>query len=332
MIPARDKELYYRLTALWVVCEAFAGGIMHSVKLPFSGMMVSALAVFCITLIAWFVPQKGAILKATIVVAVFKLMLSPYTPPTAYIAVFFQGLMGQLLLRRKNVFLLRCILFAFLALVESGIQRLLVLVILYGQGFWSSLDQYIQKVTGAKSITSYSTWIAALYVTVHAVMGILVGIAAAKLVRNAGKWVHEGDSLLIDLHNGDAIAPQPKPARKKIKVLFIICWLLLMAMLLQSIFFPGQSVLPKSDALQIIIRALLLLLSWHLLLSPLIMKGLKWMLSKQKENKREQVNAVNAILPAMLELFRSGWKLSSERNGLGRFKLFFQIILVNILR
>ncbi len=48
-------------------------------------------------LIAYYVPLKGAILKATIIVAIFKMMLSPHTPPSAYIAVFFQGLLGQVL-------------------------------------------------------------------------------------------------------------------------------------------------------------------------------------------------------------------------------------------
>src|SRR5687768_16638237 len=98
------EELYYRLVSLWIVCEAFAGGILHAARIPFTGMMVSSLSVTCISLIAFFVPSRTAILKATIIVAFFKLMLSPHSPPTAYVALFFQGYMGQLLFINRKYF------------------------------------------------------------------------------------------------------------------------------------------------------------------------------------------------------------------------------------
>ena len=129
---AFDKQIYYRLIALWVLCEAVLGGMMHAVKIPFAGIVVSSAAVICISLIAYYVPVKGAILKATIIVAIFKLMLSPHTPPTAYVAVFFQGLMGQILFFNLRFFRLSCILLAVLALVESPIQRIIVVTVLYG--------------------------------------------------------------------------------------------------------------------------------------------------------------------------------------------------------
>src|SRR5687767_5786888 len=101
-----NATLYYRLVALWVVCEAFAGGLMHAAKIPFTGMVVSSLAVACIMLIAYHVPSRSAILKATVTVAFFKLLLSPHSPPTAYIAVFFQGYLGYLLFNHRKHFLL----------------------------------------------------------------------------------------------------------------------------------------------------------------------------------------------------------------------------------
>ncbi|MEO5990886.1 MAG: hypothetical protein ABIP68_04565, partial [Ferruginibacter sp.] len=72
-----NRKIYYRLIALWAFCEGFAGGIMHITKIPFAGMFVSSLAVLCIILIGFFVNAR-AILKATVIVAIFKLMLSPH--------------------------------------------------------------------------------------------------------------------------------------------------------------------------------------------------------------------------------------------------------------
>ncbi|HEY6503012.1 MAG TPA: hypothetical protein VIZ28_03470, partial [Chitinophagaceae bacterium] len=96
-IVSANPVIYYRLIALWVLNEAMLGGIIHGLKIPVSGLIVGGAAVICICLIAWYVPKKGAIIKATIIVAIFKMMLSPQAPPPAYMAVFFQGLMGELL-------------------------------------------------------------------------------------------------------------------------------------------------------------------------------------------------------------------------------------------
>ena len=138
-----SKQVYFRLIALWVICEAFAGGIMHAAKFPFSGLIVSSLAITCIILIAHYVPTRSAIIKATVIVAIFKLMLSPHSPSTAYIAVFFQGMMGQLLLSNKRYFNFGAVILAVLSLVESAIQRILVLVIVYGNELWKVINGFI---------------------------------------------------------------------------------------------------------------------------------------------------------------------------------------------
>src|SRR6476661_2396295 len=94
---AGNTQLYQRLIALWVICEALLGGIIHGFRIPISGLVVGSSAVICICLIAYHVPARGAILKATLIVAIFKMMLSPHSPLPAYFAVFFQGLLGELI-------------------------------------------------------------------------------------------------------------------------------------------------------------------------------------------------------------------------------------------
>src|SRR5262245_11283230 len=96
--------VYYRLIAIWVVCEAMLGGIIHALKLPISGLVVGSCAITIVCLIAWYAPARGAILKATVIVAIFKMMLSPQAPLPAYFAVFFQGLMGEVIFRKDRRF------------------------------------------------------------------------------------------------------------------------------------------------------------------------------------------------------------------------------------
>jgi hypothetical protein len=85
------EAIYYRLIALWVLCEALLGSIIFTFRIPVSGLVIGSCAVSCISSIAWYHPVKGAILKATIIVAIFKMMLTPQALPTAYFAVFFKG-------------------------------------------------------------------------------------------------------------------------------------------------------------------------------------------------------------------------------------------------
>ena len=109
-------EAYYRIITLWVLAEAFAGGLFHAIKLPGSGMIVSGAAVVCICLIGKYKNSFGSILKATVIVAIFKLMLSPHSPATAYLAVFFQGFLGELLFCTRRFYRLSCILLGTFAL------------------------------------------------------------------------------------------------------------------------------------------------------------------------------------------------------------------------
>src|SRR5258706_2186431 len=172
---ANQSLIYYRLIALWVLNEAMLGGIIHGLNIPVSGLIVGSCAVVCICLIAWYVPVKGAIIQATVIVAIFKMMLSPQAPPPAYIAVFFQGLMGELLFWNRKYFRLFCVVLALLAMVESAFQRIISITIIYGNDFWTAVNGFFKKLTGSEQITDYSYFIIFCYVLIHIIAGIVLG-------------------------------------------------------------------------------------------------------------------------------------------------------------
>ena len=221
-----NKQVYYRLIALWVLCEAMLGGIIHGFKIPVSGLVVGSCAIVCICLIAWYVPTKGAIIKATIIVAVFKMMLSPQAPPPAYIAVFFQGLLGELLFWNKRYFKLSCILLAVLGLLESGLQRILVLTIVYGNDLWKVINNFINGLTKQKVTTNYSLWIGVAYVALHFITGIVVGWWASLLPRQIEKWRNEKKYNII-LKDAAPFSPIIKKKRQRLKTGLLIIWFLL---------------------------------------------------------------------------------------------------------
>jgi len=120
--PNIHEAIYYRLIALWILCEALLGSIIFTFRIPVSGLVIGSCAVTCIALIGWYHPSKGSILKATIIVAIFKMMLTPQALPTAYIAVFFQGLMGELLFWNRKNYKLACITFGSACFIRISIS------------------------------------------------------------------------------------------------------------------------------------------------------------------------------------------------------------------
>lgn len=327
-----NNQVYYRLIALWVICEGFAGGIMHAAKLPFTGLIVSSLAVTCIILIAYYVPDRSAILKATIIVAIFKLMLSPHSPPTAYIAVLFQGFLGQLLFSNKRYFNIACIVLAVLALVESAIQRILVLVIVYGNDLWKAINLFIQKLTNEKDPANYSFIIAFFYILLHALIGVFVGIHAARMAKRSSGWKNMYPDLTFDKMDPiTEIETHKNSNSKKIKLVFILIWLALIVFYIQSYLDPKHALIPSGVVINIILRSVLILLSWTLILSPLLMLLIKNLLRSQQLQNKQVINEVMQLLPQTRYIFKQSFKLSESKKGFSRIKSFFKILLINIL-
>ncbi|MFT3981079.1 MAG: hypothetical protein QM687_11455 [Ferruginibacter sp.] len=325
-----STALFYRITALWVICEAFAGGIMHAAKIPFTGMLVSGLAVFCIMMLAWFIPARNAILKATVIVAIFKLALSPHSPPTAYIAVFFQGTMGWLLLRKK-IFTASAMLVAALSLVESGAQRLLVVWLLYGNSFWQAVNEFINRLIGSGSEKNVSLLLAAGYIIIHALTGLLIGLYGSRLIRRTASWKEKYPSFIITADDTieEKIIPQKRKG-KKLKLLLVICWLILLAFYLQSVIAPAQAILPKGKIMMIALRSLLIIGGWSLFISPLIMSWLRKKLQALQQHNAAHFNRTSEVLPAIKNIFLKSWRLSATYTGLKRFRIFLIILLINI--
>src|SRR5688572_28452056 len=97
------------------------------------------------------------------------MMLSPQAPQRAYIEVFFQGLLGELLFWKRRFFTLCCLVLAVLSLLESGLQRILVLTILYGNDLWKVVNNFINGLTGQRQASNYSLIIGSVYVALHVV-------------------------------------------------------------------------------------------------------------------------------------------------------------------
>lgn len=322
-----DKNLlYYRLVALWAVSEAFAGGIMHALQIPFTGMFISAFAVFCITCIGFNFPKGKKILKAALLVCAFKFAISPHSPPTAYIAVLFQATTGSLLFSLKRYKTASAITLGAVALTESAIQRLLVLWLLYGTEFWKAVDQYLEKLTNGKANGSTTLTIALIYVSIHLIVGLIIGYISAVL---AGKKYNLSAQYVIAWENAE-LPEKKKRKRKKLAWIFLFAWLCLFAFIIIGYANPGKALITGKSALLIFFRVVTIIAIWKWMVSPWIMK---WLKRKWESTRTKQAVAYQQVLdliPSTFNLLKKSLTLSATQKGLKRMKLFVYIVLGNL--
>lgn len=323
--------VYYRLICLWVVCESMLGGIIHGLKLPVSGLIVGSCAVVCISLIAWYVPERGAILKATLVVAIFKMMLSPQAPLPAYFAVFFQGLLGEVLFFNRRYFRLSCILFSVLALLESGLQRVLVLTIIYGNDLWRVTNDFINGLTKQRISYNYSLLIGSVYVAIHIITGFLVGRWASVLPSRVDLW-KQHTRYSIDINNlSTEVIPSASKKRRKLNQGLLISWLILVGLYVQSYFKLGEPVLPAHISLKILLRSLIIIFAWIFIVGPMLQQLLQRWLNKKQAGSKKEIQEVSHLIPVFKNIISQSWRLSSPAKGVRRFSLFGKIVLFNTL-
>jgi nucleoside-triphosphatase THEP1/ABC-type thiamin/hydroxymethylpyrimidine transport system permease subunit len=330
-IKGSHSLIYYRLIALWVLCEAMLGGIIHGLKIPVSGLVVGSCAIVCICLIAWYVPKKGAILKATIIVAIFKMMLSPQAPAPAYIAVFFQGLMGELLFWNRRFFRLACMMLAILGLLESGLQRILVLTLVYGNDLWKVINDFINGFTRQKSSTNYSLLIGAGYVVLHLITGLFIGWWASGLPARVISWRKEEGNKMIISHEGEVVLSAASKKKRRLKKGLFVIWIILVGLYIQSWFKIGTPLLPSYIPLKILLRSLIIVLSWYFIVSPLLKQILHSWLKKKLTRSQQEVQQVVQLLPATKNLVVQSWQRSAGKKGWKRISAWSKMVLVNAL-
>ena len=151
------------IISLWAVAECGLGGIMHGMKIPFTGIVIGSISVVCLYFIALYSEhKKQAIIEATATVLMIKLIASPHSPWQAYVAVSFQALMAIVFLTGNRITKVNTFLFAIITQLESALQRILIMILIFGSSFINALEKSINQILSWLGITPQSNiiWIA----------------------------------------------------------------------------------------------------------------------------------------------------------------------------
>jgi hypothetical protein len=324
------QQTILRLTALWALSESGLGGMMHALKIPFTGFFLGGFAIVMITLIA-FVSDKPfkTILQATLLVVLVKAAASPHSPPMAYIAVGFQGLIGALVFSLIPLYKLAATLFGGLALLESAVQKWLVATLIFGKNIWEALDGFVNSVLNDLSLFhsfSFSFWLIAIYTTIYVLWGCVLGWWASRLFEQlkerSGELLLQFD-LLQKVSPIETI-PQKQHRFKKLKK--GVGLLLVLAFIVVVFWIQGS----EHKALMAIGRTLAALLLLFYVLNPCIQWLMHYWLSKKKSST--ELNKLLATLPELRMYIAPAMLLARQENkGLRVYKAFVENLIVLVL-
>lgn len=319
-----------RLTSVWAFSEAGLGGILHAFKMPFTGLFVGGIAIILISLIASYTEKNKAkgILRACLIVLIIKMLVSPHSPITAYIAVIFQSFVGAILFTIIPNVKIAAMFLSIFGMLESALQKLLTLTIVYSISIWDALDEFVnfvlKQIHFELQIEHFSFYAIGIYLFIYLIGGIIIGYLAGKINSDISKVLKDKKLVqkLLKLENHN-VQFSRKKQRIKFRNFLIFCLILFFILIFIPFFQPENQ--QVSTAIYIITRSILVLIVWYFLLAPILLFFLKKYL-KHKQNKYQ--SQITENLKFIEELKNKSpiiWQISNFKKGINR--LYYFLIL-----
>lgn len=328
-----------KLTALWALSESALGGVLHAFKFPFRGMIISGAAVILISLIARFSDKKGQIVKSTLLVIFIKAVISPHTPITAYLAVFLQGLFGELYFLSRRFQLFSALLLGITASLFNGFQKIIVLTIIYGNTLWQTLNDFIKYIADELLVISlsdsinFSNWLISIYVGIHLAAGIIAGLLAYRISNIVSEKLNQPEAEIdLIVQNNIKDKSYVRRKRKWLKPSSIIIFSLSILIIFITYFFPESERFDVSAIIIMLVRSVLIILVWFNFLAPQIKKLLRNYLTKNHNRYSKDIESIVSAIPTLKIIIVSVWKHSAKLKGIKKIDYFFINTLVYILR
>ena len=310
-----------RLTALWALVESGLGGVLHAFHLPVTGVVVGGTAVVLITLIARFAEHPRSILRATLLVLMVKALVSPHSPLGAYVAVAFQGVAGWAIYSLTRPSLAATSFFAIIALLESALQKLLMLTLFFGAPLWEAVDtwgQWVQESIGVAAVAtklSLSEGLIAVYLGIHVLVGLFIGWMACRLPaalarERAAVEAATVAHLNVPAEGVSASASTRKRTARK--------WLLggvLAAVLLYTVTIT-EATSPWLTAGLYLLRTLLVLVVWFAWVAPALTRAIQRWLLRRRSAYAQEMETLLSWLPVFRQQARAQYaRLSQDHRG-----------------
>jgi hypothetical protein len=323
-----DRAGLLKITALWAFSESAFGGILHALTIPLRGLFIASAAVLFISLIALFSKNSKEILKATLIVVLIKAIVSPHSPLTAYFAISLQGILGFILFSTKKFYKLSALLLGIFVLFFSGIQKIVVLTILFGTKLWESLDLFIEQVSAEifkinHPDINYGYLLVGVYVSLHLFAGIFIGIYAGRLP----KKINHHKQIIPSEFNGIADEEIPKKEKGSKKSWFlrptgIFIIVISIGVIILSYVSPELEEYVAMSVVFMLVRAIIITFIWYSVAAPLTRKIFEKFVRKRKSEYAKELEAIISMFPQFRVIVNYCWNLSKDKNGFKRIRNF----------
>ncbi|MFD2916467.1 hypothetical protein [Psychroserpens luteus] len=325
-----NKSIIDKLTALWALNESGLGGFLHVFNTPFTGLVVGGISILLISLIAFYAENKWqAILKALLIVLIIKMAVSPYSPFGAYVAVSFQALLGAFLFANFSWKGITLMVLGMVTFLESALQKLLILTIVYGTELWQAINIYgswVQKKLNFISETSTTSALVTLYLVVYGICGILAGLFIKSLIKIISN--KKDTDFYIEPDNMDS---DKKPSKVSFKTKVIWVWLITVAVIVLAFTFFGGDLFGWKKGVYIMLRSFLILMLWYLVIGPLLLKLVRKYLNKKESQYKEDITNAMDLFPYFRQIISYTWKETKHLKGYTRFKYFMANSISNCI-
>lgn len=323
-LSVQEKNIaLQRLTAVWAFVECGIGGLMHSLKFPFTGLVVGGFAILVITLIAKISNNHlSEIFKSLAIVLIVKLSLSPQTPFTAYIAVVFQATIAYWIYFIGGVNKFSIVILSTICMLESALQKLIVLTIFFGQDLWTAIDKFIAAIAPSVHFlnNNASFYIVTTYLFIYCFGGVLIGFIISKTFTN--------NEIEYKKEISTSITPKSFEQSKKSKNKKIIWAIIYMLIVCFYIFFYNTQN-AFTAILKYVFFTTTIIWFWFYIFSPLALKIISKLLQSKKQKYQNQLNQIFDLLPHLKVLFLSVWKESKQFKGRKRVLFFTKNIIIH---
>ena len=309
-----------KLTALWGVSESGLGGFLHALKIPFSGLFLGSFAVIIVTFIALNSDKKfKTILQATLIVLLIKAIASPHSPPTAYVAVLFQGFVGALIYQTFKVNRFSALLFGILALMESALQKLLMMILIFGNNIWIAFQDFfdgIAKQFHVQSLEEIPVILVGSYLFIYFLFGILAGTVALKLPELLQKEFQKIDLQQLPDPEEFSLSKRQKNKTKIFSLAVILLFIV-------SVFLISGSL---NKALYSVLRTFAALGILYFIVRPLFNYFLERWKMKKKSSLSKPLGEVLEFLPHYRNHAKIAFKMAENETSI--FKKLRQFLLI----
>ncbi len=168
-----NKSLTYIAVfgTLWGLMEATLGSLLHLMKIPFSGSILSATGMIIILIARTIHPQKGSTLMMAIVAGVIKVMSLSTVKLGPFIGIMFEGFLLEIILTIFSTNMLGFLVSGVAVSLAPLIQTLAVKTILFGADF---IPVILSMAEGFSNQFGFGAgyWVLGLYIAVHFLFGL----------------------------------------------------------------------------------------------------------------------------------------------------------------